>query len=260
MPQKSQLCYLGIDQLRRGRYQPRAQFDETALNELAESIRSSGLIQPIVVRPCSDYYEIIAGERRWRAAQIAGLDSVVCLINDYTDEQAAAVTTIENVQRKDLNPIEEAKALRRLVDEFDYQHDEIAAVVGKSRSHVTNSLRLLRLDPQIQNWLIEGKLSEGHGKILAGFGVIQQIELAKLCISQSWSVRQLELKSKNHHDPVIKNRSADTHRLERILSDQLGARVTIDSHEQGGWLKIHFFDNDILQGLLQKMGITKEDL
>ncbi|MBS0352140.1 MAG: ParB/RepB/Spo0J family partition protein [Proteobacteria bacterium] len=260
MTSNSLLRYLGTEQLRRGRYQPRSHFDETALNELAQSIQSQGLIQPIVVRPCDHYYEIIAGERRWRAAQIAGLDTVPCLINDYSDQQAAAVTTIENVQRRDLNPIEEAKALQRLVDEFNYQHEEIAAILGKSRSHVTNSLRLLRLDTQIQNWLIAGKLTEGHGKILAGLNQIEQVELAKLCISNNWSVRHLEQKSKANTSATTKNSNADTYRLERILSDHFGSKVTINLHEKGGWLNIHFFDNDILQGLLQKMGIAKIDL
>ena len=244
------------------RYQPRRDFDETALAELAESIRSSGLIQPIVVRQCGDLqYEIIAGERRWRAAQLAGLEMVPCLINDYTDEQAAAVTTIENVQRKSLNPIEEAKALQRLVDDFNYLHDEVAAVIGKSRSHVTNCLRLLRLDSRIQNWLIEGKLSEGHGKILAGLNPLEQIELAQRCISQSWSVRQTEqqLKKMQSQPAMTHAHQTDIHRLERIISEQLGTKVKVDSTAQSGWLSIQFYDNDTLSGLLEKMGIRYDD-
>lgn len=260
MASKPQLCQLGIEQLRRGRFQPRRDFDETALAELAESIRSSGLIQPIVVRLCGEQqYEIVAGERRWRAAQLAGLDSVPCLINNYTDEQAAAVTTIENIQRKNLNPIEEAQSLQRLVDDFNYLHDEVAAVIGKSRSQVTNTLRLLRLDERVQRWLIEGKLSEGHGKILAGLHHHQQVQLAERCIEQAWSVRQTEqqVKKMQNQPAIAPAHRADIKRLERIISDRLGAKIKVDTDTaaQSGWLSIQFHDNDTLSGLLEKMGI-----
>ena len=258
---KPQLSQLSIEQLRRGRYQPRRDFDETALAELAESIRSSGLIQPIVVRQCGEQqYEIVAGERRWRAAQLAGLDLVPCLINDYTDEQAAAVTTIENIQRKNLNPIEEAQSLQRLVDDFNYLHDEVAAVVGKSRSQVSNSLRLLRLDERVQRWLIEGKLSEGHGKILAGLNHREQMDLAQRCVTQQWSVRQTEqqVKKMQAQPAIAPAYKADIKRLERIMSDRFGAKVKVDTDAtaQSGWVSIQFYDNDTLSGLLEKMGIS----
>lgn len=264
MNKKPQLCQLGVDQLQRGRYQPRRDFDESALAELAASIRSSGLIQPIVVRQCTEHqYEIIAGERRWRAAQLAGLTTVPCLINDYSNEQAAAVTAIENLQRKNLNPIEEAESLQRLVDDFKYLHEEVAAVVGKSRSQVTNSLRLLRLEPQVQNWLIDGKLSEGHGKILAGLHKQDQLELAQRAVTQNWSVRYLEqqIKKIQTQPALTAAHQADIKRLERILSDHLGTktRVETDISAQSGWISIQFYNNDTLAGLLEKIGIHTED-
>jgi ParB family transcriptional regulator, chromosome partitioning protein len=260
---KPQLLTLPIEQLRRGKYQPRRDFDETALAELAASIRSSGLIQPLVVRRCgTNQYEIVAGERRWRAAQLAGLDAVPCLLNEYSDEQAAAVTTIENIQRKNLNPIEEAQSLQRLIDEFHYLHDEVAAVIGKSRSQVTNILRLLRLEEPVQRWLIAGNLSEGHGKILAGFTPSQQIELAERCVLQSWSVRQLELhiKKMQAQTAIAPAHRADIKRLERLVSDHLGAKVRVetDPSMSSGWLNIQFYDNDTLTGLLAKMGVADE--
>lgn len=260
MHKKPQLCELAVDQLQRGRYQPRRDFDQDALAELADSIRSSGLIQPIVVRRCGEYrYEIVAGERRWRAALLAGLTTVPCLLNDYSDEQAAAVTAIENIQRKNLNPIEEAQSLQRLINDFNYLHDEVAAVIGKSRSQVTNTLRLLRLEEAVQRWLIEGKLTEGHGKILAGLNPRQQVELAQRCVEQNWSVRQTEqqLKKITAQSAIAPKHSTDIKRLERILSDQFGARIKVDTDTaaQSGWLSIQFHDNDTLAGILEKMGV-----
>ena len=264
MAKKPELRALALDQLCRGRYQPRRDFDPASLAELAESIRSRGLIQPIVVRQCGhQQYEIVAGERRWRAAQLAGLTAAPCLINDYSDEQAAAVTAIENIQRKNLNPIEEAQSLQRLVDEFNYLHDEIAAVIGKSRSHVSNVLRLLRLDERVQRWLIEGKLSEGHGKILAGLTPAEQIAIAQRCIDEAWSVRQTEQHLKKFEAPsaAAPAHRGDINRLERIVSDHLGAKVKLDAHltAPGGWLRIQFYDNDTLSGLLEKMGVKPDD-
>ncbi len=256
-----------IEQLHSGRYQPRRDFNPEALEELGKSIRSSGLIQPIVVRRSSENsYEIIAGERRWRAAQIVGLETVPCLINNYTDEQAAAVTTIENIQRKNLNPIEEAQSFQRLIDDFHYLHEEVAAIVGKSRVQVTNCLRLLRLDERIQQWLITGVLSEGHGKTLASLTQSSQFELARCCVEQAWSVRRLEQEVKSHQISEKKfpspqsSGNADLMRLERVISDQLGAKVkvTTDNATKGGWLNIQFYDNDTLAGLLEKIGIKEE--
>src|SRR5215208_3302358 len=192
------LKYLDIDMLTRGRYQPRQEFDPEKLQELADSIKSTdGLLQPIVVRPiANNRYEIVAGERRWRAAQLAKLTEVSCLVFEYSDEQALQAAIVENISRTDLNPIEEARAYQRLIDEFHYLHEEVAASVGKSRVAITNSLRLLKLDPLIQNYLIKGQLTEGHGKILASLSLLHQISLANLCVEKVWNVRKLELEAK----------------------------------------------------------------
>ncbi len=154
-----------IEQLVRGKYQPRRHFDKKALEELAQSIRTNGLIQPIVVRPIAkQQYEIIAGERRWRAVQLAGMHNIECVIRDLTDTEAIEASTIENLQREDLNPIEEATAFQRLADDFHYTHEEIAATIGKSRARVSNVIRLLKLDTSVQQLLIDGLLNEGHVK------------------------------------------------------------------------------------------------
>lgn len=260
---KPELKTIPLDQLTRGKYQPRMHFDPEALDELASSIKSNGLIQPIVVRPCGvDHYEIVAGERRWRAAQLAQLESVNCLVNNYTDDQAAEVTAIENVNRVDLNPIEEARAYQRLVDDFEYIHDEIAAAVGKSRTKISNSLRLLKLEPRVQEYLIAKKISEGHGKVLAGVPQNLQYELASKTISRAWSVRKLEIEAKkiledekrekNPMDPNIKF-------LEKEVTDHIGCRVQIDFDEGKGQMKIDFQNLDILEGILTKMGYDKSE-
>jgi len=260
---KPELRQLPIDQLSRGKYQPRRDFDPKTLQELAESIKSAGLIQPIVVcRKSDNSYQIIAGERRWRAAQLADLDSVLCLVNQYSDEQAAAVTTIENINRVDLNPIEEAHAYQRLVADFGYLHEEIAAVVGKSRAKITNTLRLLKLDPRIQQFLIDKKLSEGHGKILASLSHSIQYQLAKKSMSQGWNVRKMEQQAKkmqvektccdSESDPNIKS-------LENALTQHIGCKVKIDFEETKGQLKIDFHNLDILEGVFKKMGFEFEN-
>lgn len=260
MKTKATFQHLSIEKLIRGRYQPRKHFDKAALEELATSIKSSGIIELIIVRPKEEQYEIIAGERRWRAAQLVGLDIVPCVINNYTDEQAAAVTTIENIQRQDLNPIEEAQAYQRLVDDFHYRHEDIGMMIGKSRAAITNSLRLLQLDRRLQQWLIEGLLSEGHGKILAGVNHLEQYPLAQRCIEQALSVRQLEkLLKEPHHLPIINKQSKLLKHFEEQLSEQLCAEVKVEedtNQQKGGWLRIRFHNPEILEGILDKMGLT----
>lgn len=262
---KAELRQLPVEFLQRGKYQPRRQFTQEQLEELAQSIRENGLVQPIVVRLLAENcYEIVAGERRWRAAQLAQLDTVLCLINHYTDEQAAAVTTIENIQRENLNPIEEAMAYQRLLDEFHYIHDEIAAIVGKSRAKITNSLRLLKLDQRIQTLLIEGCLSEGHGKILAGLPENKQYLLAQDCVSKAWSVRQLEqvvkkLETADHAS--TNNEVSNITYLARKLGDHMGCKVDIDFNQgtRQGKLIIDFHNLDALEGILQKMKFKYEE-
>lgn len=254
-----ELIELPVEALQRGQFQPRSDFDPVALQELADSIKEQGIIEPIIVRPINaSRYEIIAGERRWRAAQLAQLHSVTCIVRHYTDAQAAEVTLIENIQRENLNPIEEAQALSRLLQEFNYTHDELAIAVGKSRTRVSNALRLLNLDPRVQALLIAKKLSEGHGKAIAGLSFIDQFAVASDCVKKSWSVRQLE-KQVQHK----KNRAAITdadpniQRLERIAGERFNAEVKLeqDDTQKGGWMKIKYYDHETLAGILDKMAI-----
>lgn len=263
-PLKHPLADLELKRLKPGKYQPRQHFDPQGLEELAQSIRANGLIQPVIVRPLSgDFFEIIAGERRCRAAQMASLEAVPCLIKHYTDEQAAAASTIENINRVDLNPIEEAQSYQRLIDEFDYQHHEVAAIVGRSRASVTNFLRLLRLDVSVQQKIIEKQLSEGHGKILAALPLSEQAYWAKRCMSQDLSVRKLERllnkSNRSHSKTQATNtqKSADIQHLERHLGDYLGCPVTLSQTNKHCQLQIDCYDFDVLEGLLDKIGYTK---
>jgi ParB family chromosome partitioning protein len=262
---KPTLQQIGIDQLVRGKYQPRQHFDAEKLKELSDSIISTGgLLQPIVVRPLgTSKFEIVAGERRWRAAQMAGMTDVSCLVYPYSDEQTLQASIIENISRADLNPIEEAKAYQRLIDEFNYLHEEVAASVGKSRTAITNSLRLLKLDPIVQNLLITGQITEGHGKILAGLTVEQQRELAQRCAQKGWNVRRLESEAKKlqqphaHHEPYS---DANLKNLEIALSDHVGNRVQIECEEKGGgYVRIRFNNIDELEGHFDRIGFKPDE-
>ena len=250
---------LPIEWLHRGHYQPRQAFDKNALQDLAQSILAQGLIEPLVVRETHHQsYEIIAGERRWRAAMLAGLIEVPCLICNYTDEQTAAVTLIENIQRQDLNLLEEASGYQRLYTEFHFNQDEIATLVGKSRSHIANILRLLTLCESVQNRLRAGQLSLGHARALVGLAPELQEKFAKQIKEADWSVRQLEeavrLNKSSSYQPTTTN--TDVLHLQTKLAEQFGTPVQITNDgEQGGWLKIKYFDNDTLAGLLERMGL-----
>lgn len=264
MNKHAELKNLAVEQLKRGRFQPRRVFDETALAELTESIEAQGIIEPIVVRKMGDKsYEIIAGERRWRAAQLAGFSSVPCVIRQYTDEQAAEVTLIENIQREDLNPIEEAKAILRLIEDFCYTHEAVAKAIGKSRAKITNMLRLLNLDDRVQSCLIQKQLTEGHGKILAGLPFDQQWQMASESMSQAWSVRQLEVETKRHKQGEVSKSSqkkeANIARLEKMASDHFGAEVVLENNEgnRSGWIKLKYQNYDVLSGILEKMGLEE---
>ena len=255
-----ELHFLAVGCLEAGQYQPRQDFNLAGLQELAQSIRSQGLIEPLIVRTITKQrYEIIAGERRWRAAQLAGLDKLPCLVGDYTDKQACTLSLIENIQRQDLNLIEEASGYRRLIEEFHYQQDEIAVLIGKSRSHIANIIRLLSLCPQVKHLISEQLLSLGHARMLVGLGPAQQEYFAQLIIDEQWSVRQLEQEIKLFKNkPLLKNakNDRDVERLQRILAEQVGAPVQITSDiGNGGWLKVKFFDNDTLAGLLERLGL-----
>ena len=251
---------LAVDLIQRGQYQPRQDFEPEALNELAASIRAQGMIQPIVVRLLSDKktYEIIAGERRWRAAQIAGLYDIPVIIKDVSDQTAMCLALIENIQRQDLNPLEEARALDRLIKEFDMTHDETADAVGRSRSAVTNLLRLLELDNGVKKLLETRQLDMGHARALLSLTKSKQLELANKVVRQDLSVRATEalvqkLSSKDKKSkPTHKAKDPNITSLENDLSERLGANVAINHQANGrGKVEIHYNSLDELDGLLK---------
>lgn len=262
---RATLQQISIELLVRGKYQPRHHFDQEKLQELADSIKGTGgLIQPIVVRPSNNgQYEIVAGERRWRAAQMAGLGDVSCLIYQYSDEQALQASIVENISRSDLNPIEEALAYQRLIDEFHYLHEEVAASVGKSRTAITNSLRLLKLDARVQQLLISGSLSEGHGKILAGLSIPQQLELAERCVQKGWNVRKMEAEAKKLQQTPSQDGAysdANIRHLEVALSEHIGNRVQIECEERGGgYIRIRYNNIDELEGHFDRIGFKGQE-
>ena len=243
-----------IKQIKPGKYQPRRVFDKELLDELAHSIKQNGVIQPIVVRKvANDEYEIIAGERRWRASQIAGLDSIPSLVREFSDEEALAISVIENIQRQDLNIIEEAHGYRRLIDEFKLTHEELSRVAGKSRSNITNTLRLLNLSETVQEMLLMSELSMGHARALLPLTKTQQIEIASDVVSKSLSTAEVERRvakllqveaidtSEKFH---TKNKDHDIVKLEEELGDKLGMQVSI-RHGRSGSGKLTFNYNSI---------------
>lgn len=258
--EEGQLRELPVELVQRGKYQPRRDMDPEALEELAESIRQQGIMQPIVVRPIGEgRYEIIAGERRWRATQLAGLDRVPALVRDVPDEAAVAMALIENIQRENLNAMEEAMALQRLQDEFDLTQAEVAEAVGKSRTTVTNLLRLINLSDEVKVMLEHGDLEMGHGRAMLSLGAEQQITVARQIESKSLSVRQTEalvrrLQSEANN-PKPQNTpskpNADIQRLQDDLSEKLGASVVVDHSVKGkGKLVIKYNSLDELDGIL----------
>jgi len=254
---KEELRDLPVDLLQRGRYQPRTHMEQSALEDLAKSIKVQGIIQPIVVRALSkDKYEIIAGERRWRAAQLAGLDKVPAVIRNIPDEAAIAVALIENIQRENLNPIEEAMALQRLATEFKLTHEQAAESVGRSRAAVTNLLRLLSLNPNVRELLEDGTLDMGHGRALLALQGNTQSQAAKEVVKKGLSVRETEQLVRRLLDkkPAKKKNAgvdADTRALQEQLSDKLGAKVKLQHSAKGaGKLIIEYNSNDELEGIL----------
>ncbi len=253
---------LAVDLIQRGQYQPRQDFNPEALNELADSIRAQGMIQPIVVRLLADKktYEIIAGERRWRAAQIAGLHEIPVIIKDVTDQTAMCLALIENIQRQDLNPLEEARALERLIKEFNMTHDATADAVGRSRSAVSNLLRLLELDSGVKKLLETRQLDMGHARALLSLAKNKQLELAKRVVKQGLSVRATEnlvqqLSSKDKKSkPTNKVKDPNIGSLENDLSERLGANVIINHQSNGrGKLQITYNSLDELEGILKRI-------
>lgn len=245
---------LPIERLQRGRYQPRTRMAPEALNDLAESIRSQGIVQPILVRPLGNDFEIIAGERRWRAAQLAGLTEVPVIIRDIPDQAAMAVALIENIQREGLSPIEEAAGLKRLQEEFHLTHQEIASHIGRSRVAVTNLLRLLGLAPEVRELLEEGRLEMGHGRALLALPSEAQVALAREIVAGGLTVRETERRVQQYGRPPVAKATAqdpDVAALEQRLSDRLGARVRIQAKPTGtGRITIDYHSMDELEGLL----------
>jgi len=254
------LLTLPVGRIRPGKYQPRTRMDQQALAELAASIRSQGLIQPLLVRPVDrERYELIAGERRWRAAQMAGLEEVPALVREVPDEAALALSLIENIQREDLNPMEEAAGLQRLVDEFKMTHEQAADAVGRSRSATTNLLRLLKLAKQVQEMVMEGALEMGHARALLALDAARQIEAAHCIAAKRLSVRETEalVQSMLRGRPGArraKKPDRDLARLEDELSGSLGTTVEIRPSKKGsGKLVVHYSSLDHLEELLKKL-------
>jgi ParB family chromosome partitioning protein len=269
VPAGDRLTRLPLDVLQRGRYQPRSHLDQEALNELAASIRSQGVVQPIVVRPIEastpsggQRYEIVAGERRWRAAQIAQLADIPAIVRDIPDETAISVALIENIQREDLNPLEEARALERLISEFSMTHQQAAEAVGRSRAAVSNLLRLLDLAPEVGDQLEARALEMGHARALLGLTTRrQQVEVAALVVKKSLSVRETEaIVRRMTQGSAARTETAaagtaadpDVQRLELDLAEKLGARVAIQHTRSGkGKLVVSYNSLDELDGILE---------
>jgi ParB family transcriptional regulator, chromosome partitioning protein len=251
---------LPVGALQPGKYQPRTRMDPGSLEELAASIKAQGLIQPISVRGVGNgRYEIIAGERRWRASQIAGLSEVPVLIRDIPDEAVLAMSLIENIQREDLNPLEEAAGLQRLIDEFGMTHQEAADAVGRSRSAASNLLRLLQLAKPAQDMLMAGDIEMGHARALLPLAKAEQGRVAAVVVEKGWSVRETERAVARELNPPVKKAAAapadrDLQRLEEDLADSIGATVKIAANRKGaGTLSIRFGSLDQLEGLLQRL-------
>ena len=257
-PPRDALATVGTGAIRPGRYQPRTRMDERSLAELAQSIRSQGLLQPVVVRPVDGGYELVAGERRWRAAQMAGLEQIPAVVREVPDEAALVMALIENVQREDLNPMEEAAAVQRLIDEFRMTHEQAADAVGRSRSATSNLLRLLKLAKPVQEMVMRGALEMGHARALLALDGARQIELASRIAARELSVRETEaLVQRLLRAPAPRRRSRsdrDLARLEEELSERLGTSVEIRASRKGrGKLVLHYSSLDHLDQLLKRL-------
>ena len=256
---KNSIVMMNISKVEPNRNQPRKNFNEDALNELADSIKEHGIIEPLIVQDRKSYYEIIAGERRWRAANIAGLTEVPIIIKDLTEQEIVEIALIENIQREDLNPIEEAQAYKRLIEDFNLKQDEVADKVSKSRTAITNTMRLLKLCPEVQQMVIDEMISEGHARALLGIENAQvQTELAQQAFDQKMSVREIEKLVRN----IGKEKKAKAKKDEQIsiaykeyenkLKEKLGTKVNISLKENGaGKIEIDFYSNDDFERIIE---------
>jgi ParB family transcriptional regulator, chromosome partitioning protein len=258
---EGKIWQMSIEKLKSGAFQPRKQFDKEKLQELSQSIKSNGILQPIVVRKVGDSFEIVAGERRWRASQMAGLHEVPVIIKNFSDRETLELSIIENVQREDLNPIEEAEGYQRLQAEFTLSHNQIAEKVGKDRATVSNALRLLQLPNEIREMLVNSDISAGHAKVLLSVeGAQKQLELAKMVRDEKISVRKLETLAKKKDSDDSEKADVDvsvTNRLMAGLADELqkllGTRVNIDYHNSKGKISIAFYSDEELSQLIDKI-------
>lgn len=250
--------FIDINNIKPNENQPRKSFDDEKLQELANSIKEHGLIQPVILRQAEKGYEIVAGERRWRACRKAGLKEIPCMIKDLTDEQNMLVAIIENMQREDLNPIEEAEGLNQMISSFGMTQEEVSKSVGKSRPYITNSLRLLKLPQEVRNMVSEGKLTTGHARAIAGIGDQEkQIKLAEFVLQKELSVREIEKLIKEEHSPKKKNprrkaeKSADVKRVEEDLKHIMGTKVSLNQSGRKGRIEIEYYSRDELERLIE---------
>ena len=261
---------LRISDIEPNKTQPRKMFNEDRLNELAESIKQHGIVEPLIVVKKNDYYEIVAGERRFRAAMIAGLTEVPVVIKDYSTEQIVEIALIENIQREDLNPIEEAKAYQSLIEKYQLKQEEIAEKVFKSRSVITNALRLLKLDEEVQLMLMEGQITNGHAKVILGLeDKEEQRAVAQKVVEEQLSVRDTEKYIKSLLDkknepavtkPVLKNQTL-YETLESRMKSRMGTKVQIKrKSDDKGKIEIDYYSNDDLERIIELMGITKDTI
>lgn len=260
------LTTLPIADIRPGKYQARVQIDDTALQELAESIKAQGIIQPVVVREQGGkQYELIAGERRWRAAQLAGLSEVPVVIKNVDDRATMAMGLIENMQRENLNPIEEAQGLRRLIDEFELTHETVAEAIGRSRSAISNSLRLLKLPEPVQDLLFQRHLEMGHARAIINLPVNEQLDLAQKAVKNGWSVREMEKRSQvatqdSSQPTPTKRIDPDLQRLTETLIEQLGVAAEIKTRDRKkGKIILHFDNADVFNDLMKRLGVKLDD-
>ena len=249
--------YIDINDIKPNSNQPRKTFDEDKLNELAASIEEHGLIQPLVLRKAEKGYEIVAGERRWRAARKIGIREIPCIVRELTDEENMLLAIIENMQREDQNPIEEAEGIRQMIETYGLTQEEVSKSVGKSRPYIANSLRLLRLPETVRKYVEDGSLSTGHAKAIAAVSdEKKQIELAEVAIRDGLSVRQLEKLAQQDKSGVktrsrVKQKTADVKRVEEDLKNALGTKVTLNQKGKKGKIEIEFYSKDELERLIE---------
>lgn len=250
------ILYIDINDIKPNSNQPRKVFDEEKLEDLAASIKEHGLIQPVVLRSVGAGYEIVAGERRWRAARKVGVKTIPCIVRELTDEENMLLAIIENMQREDLNPIEEAEGLSQMIDTYGLTQDQVSKSVGKSRPYITNCLRLLKLPEAIQEFVSEGQLSAGHARaIVSAGGKEKQIVLAQKAVKEGLSVRQIEKLAKENKTGKTKakprEKNADVKRVENDLKEALGTRVTLNQKGKKGKIEIEYYSRDELERLIE---------